>query len=174
MDIAANVLFFDEARQGVGGGGFDLAAVLAQLGRNPVEVERAVDVFFGCGGDLCSVIEAGERVLAERVAALERALTTVTLCILEPVKYCSAAPKEARGRRRTSICSPVRRRKLTLFWPLRDELRDGGIGGGVLDSGGDGVLFAGRAGDEHVEIADCVAAAAERTGRGDAFDAGKS
>ena len=38
-------------------------------------------------------IHAGESVLAQRVPALaEPSAAAVTLCIFDPVKYCSAAP----------------------------------------------------------------------------------
>ena len=64
----------DERGQGVGRGGLDLAVVLAQLGRNPVEVEGLVDVLLGGCGDDGAVVDAGQGVLVEGVAALEGAL----------------------------------------------------------------------------------------------------
>ncbi len=173
VDIAADVLLLDEAWKRVLRGGFDLAAVLAQLGRNPVEVEGAVDVFFGCGGDLGAVIEAGERVLAERIAALERALAHGNVVHLGAGEVLQRGA-EGGARQQTDVDLQTGAQvEADLVLAFRDELGNGRIGGGVFDGGGDDVFFAGGAGDEHVEIADGVAAAAERARGRDAFDAGK-
>ena len=46
-------------------GGFDLAAVLAQLGRNPRQAERLVDAGLGLAGDFDFVLDAEQAVFAE-------------------------------------------------------------------------------------------------------------
>ena len=74
VQIAADIAADDELRQRVLGGGFELAAVLAQFGRDVVEVERVVDFLLGGGGDDDVVFEAQQGVLAEREAALDGAL----------------------------------------------------------------------------------------------------
>ncbi len=80
VQVAANVGERDElGRPPVSaceacGGGFDLAAVFAQLGRDVVEVEGAVDLFFAGGGDDGVVFEAEQGIFAEREAALDGAL----------------------------------------------------------------------------------------------------
>ena len=51
MEVAADVGKGDEVGQGMGGGGFELAGVLAKLGWNVVEVEGVVDVSFAGRGD---------------------------------------------------------------------------------------------------------------------------
>src|ERR1039458_6973722 len=52
----------------------NLAAVLAQLGRNVVEVKRAIDFFLAGGGDDGVVFKPQQRILAQRQAALDGAL----------------------------------------------------------------------------------------------------
>ena len=47
VEIAADVGERDEVRESVGGGGFELAGVFAELGWDVVEVEGVVDVGFG-------------------------------------------------------------------------------------------------------------------------------
>ena len=51
LQVAANVGEFDEVREAMFFGGFDLAGVFAQLGRNEIELELGVDLFFGGAGD---------------------------------------------------------------------------------------------------------------------------
>ena len=74
VEIAVDVGADDEVGEGVvrraakaGGGGFDLAGVFAELGRDVVEVKGLVDFGFGGGRDdsVCRTIfcEAGEGVL---------------------------------------------------------------------------------------------------------------
>ncbi len=58
VEVAADVGEGDELREGVGGGGFELAGVFAELGRDVVEVEGVVDLFFGGGGDDGVVFDA--------------------------------------------------------------------------------------------------------------------
>jgi len=51
VQVAADVGEGDERGEGVGGGHLELAAVLAHLGRDVVEVEGVVDGLFAFGGD---------------------------------------------------------------------------------------------------------------------------
>ena len=74
VQVAANVGEGDERGQGVGGGGFEFAAVLAQLGRDVVEVEGVVDLLFAGGGDDRVVFETEQSVFAEGEAAFDGAL----------------------------------------------------------------------------------------------------
>ena len=49
VEVAAYIPALDERREGVQRGGFEFAAVLAEFGRNPVEVEGVVDGGFRVG-----------------------------------------------------------------------------------------------------------------------------
>ena len=64
VDVAADVGLGDEVREGVGEGGFEFAGVFSEFGRDPVQAECAIDLFFGGSGDERAVFDAGEGVLA--------------------------------------------------------------------------------------------------------------
>ena len=64
----------DELRQSVSLGGIDLTQILPQLGRNVVELELGVDLFFSFPRDRFFTVERGQAVLAEGVTHLQRAL----------------------------------------------------------------------------------------------------
>ena len=64
MQVAAQILARDQMRQGVIHRGFDLAAILTQLRRDPVETQRAIHLFLGASGDRFH--PAKESVLVER------------------------------------------------------------------------------------------------------------
>ena len=53
---------------------FDLAAVLAQLGRDECEAERPIDLFFGSTRDELAVVDPEEAIFVELEAALDRAI----------------------------------------------------------------------------------------------------
>ena len=143
------------------GGGFDLATVLAQFGRNPVEAERGVDFFFGGGGDRRAVFEPRQRVFAERVAHLERALAQGDVVHLGAGEVLQRRAVGALRQQAHVDLQAVAQVEADLVLAFGDDVRDGRIGGDVFDGGGDDVGFAGGAGDQHVEVADGFAAAAE-------------
>ena len=55
------------------GGGFDFAAIFAQLRRNEVELQLGVDLFFGRAGHAPLAFQRGQGVFVERVAHLSGA-----------------------------------------------------------------------------------------------------
>jgi hypothetical protein len=62
VQVAADVLNFDQRREAALGGGFDLAPVLAQLGRDPRQVQGAVNLFFRATQDfLVAALKAVEK-----------------------------------------------------------------------------------------------------------------
>ena len=70
MQVAAKIAALDQRRQFPGLGRFDLASVFAQLGRNPIQPQRGVDVFFPRRGDRGAV--AVKAVLVEQQSVLYR------------------------------------------------------------------------------------------------------
>ena len=65
VEIAANVPQFHQFGQAAFRGGFDLAAVFAQLGRNPRQTQRFVDPGLGIAGHFGIVLHAEQAVFAE-------------------------------------------------------------------------------------------------------------
>ena len=74
VDVALDVSERNELRQSICSGGFNFAAVLAQLGFDVGQAELGVDLFFGCAGNALVRVEPREAILIEREAKLERAL----------------------------------------------------------------------------------------------------
>src|SRR5207253_6996879 len=68
LQVAADVLDLDEARQTMLAGERDLATRFAQLRRHPVEAERVVDLLFGLARDPPRALE--QSVLVELVPLL--------------------------------------------------------------------------------------------------------
>ena len=155
------------------GGGFELAAVFAELGWDVVEVEGVVDVFFGGGGDDGVVFEAEEGVLGEGEAALDGALAEGDVVVLGAGEVLQGGSVAGAGEEADVDLEVVAEGEGDFVLAAGEELVDEGQGGDVLDGGGDDVGFAGGAGDEEVEVADGLAAAAEGAGGGDLVDAGE-
>ena len=63
-------------------GSLDLPAILAQLRRNVIELQRVVDLLLGRRGDDGVVFEAKQRVLGEGEAALDGPLTQRHVVVL--------------------------------------------------------------------------------------------
>ena len=80
VQIAAQVGERQQAWQCAALGGLDLAAVLAQLGRNVREAERPVDLFLRCARDELSVVVPVEAVFVELEAPLDGAIAQARCC----------------------------------------------------------------------------------------------
>ena len=74
VHVALQVFGRDQPWKLVLGGKVDLTQVLAHLGRNVIEVELGVDLFFGGACDWLFGFKVGETVLAQRESHLQRAL----------------------------------------------------------------------------------------------------
>jgi hypothetical protein len=164
LEIAAQVARRDQPGQSAGLCGLDLTAVLAQLGRNPGQVEGAVELLFGAAGDPLRAAE--EPVLVELELALPRDAPQRDVVAL-------AAREVGQGRAEAleRDCAQVgvdtvleSHEGLRLasgvdvnhLGHLGEELRDGcGLLGG----------------DQEVEIADRLLAATDRSRHGDLDDA---
>ena len=155
------------------GGGIDFAAVLAQLGRNVVEVERVIDLLLGGCRDDDIVFQAQQGVLAECEAALDGALAQ------RDVVHLGAGEVLQRGAVAGARQQPyidleiVAQGEADLVLSAREQLVDEREGGDMLDRGGDYVRLAGWAGDEQVEVADRLAAAPQRACWRDRLDSGE-
>ncbi len=173
VEVAADVCAGDEVGEGVGGGGFEFAGVFAQLGWDVVEVEGVVDVGFGCGGDDDVVFDAEESVLVQGEAAFDGALAKGYVVHLGAGEVLEGGSVAGAGEEADVDLEIVAEGEADFVLAFGEELVDEGQGGDVFDGGGDDVGLAGRAGDEEVEVADGLAAAAEGAGGGDLVDAGE-
>ena len=72
--VTANVGQFDQLRQGVLLGGFNLTLILAELWSYVVELQRGIDFFLGRAGHVSAVCNAGERIFTQRVTHFQRSL----------------------------------------------------------------------------------------------------
>ena len=72
VQVAADVAQLDQLRQLALAGCGQLAAVLAQLGRDPLHAEPLVDLLLGRAGDRLPALVVGDAVLAHVQAALDR------------------------------------------------------------------------------------------------------
>ncbi len=161
------------SRQFVFCGGFDLAAVLAQFGRNPIEPERAVHFLFGGGGNLRAVFHARQRVLAQCVTALDRALPDGDVVGLRAGEILQRGPERGTRQEAHIHLQPVAQAEADLVLTFREQVGDGRVCGHVVHGSSDHVLFAGRSGEEKVQVAHGLAAAPQGARRGHAFHAGK-
>ena len=74
VEVAAQIGEIDEPRERAGRGGVELAAHLAQLGRNPVEAERGVDLLLALAGDANLVGDPEQAVLVQLEALADGAV----------------------------------------------------------------------------------------------------
>jgi len=156
-------------RQTPFGRGVDLALILAQLGRNPRQVELPVDLFLGCAGHLGLAFELEQAVFVGRVAHLQAARAERDVVLL--------AAGEVEQRRTVGF---GRQRPHVHLDRLQTD-----FGAGFVDAPGEHFAdarmrdetvergFGAGTGDEQVQIADGLFSAAQASGRGDLFDAGR-
>src|SRR6185312_2830628 len=174
VDVAADVGLLDESGNGSSFSSFDFAVVLAEFGGNPLEAEGLVDIVFGGSGYDGAVIDAGQGVLVERVAALEGALADGYVVGLGAGEVLEGGSVGGLGQESDIDLQTIAEVEADLVLALGDEVHDGRIGGGVLDGGGHLILGAGGAGDKDVEVAAGFAAPAEGAGGLDGVEAGKA
>ena len=96
-----------------------------------------------------------------------------TLCILRAGEVLQGGSVAGAGKEADVDLEIVAQGEADFVLAFGEELVDEGEGGDVLDCGGDDIGLAGGAGDEEVEVADGLAAAAEGAGGGDLVDAGE-
>ncbi len=152
--------------------GFDFAAILPQLRRNAVEPELAVDLVFGCTGDSLVVLQGEEPVLAQGVALLQRALAQRHVVVLRAGEVLHRGAVGV-GRQGAHVdLHAAAQFEADLVVALGQHFDDAGEAQDLFDQlGPQMIVNAARPGDEHVEVADSFAAAAQRTGRRDLLDA---
>ena len=151
--------------QGVGRGGVDFAQVFAQLGRNVVELELGVDFFFGFSRDRLFGVERGQAVLAEGVTHLQRALAQGHVVGFRAGEILHGGA-EGFGRQKAHVhLHAAAQTKADFVLAAGDDFHQAGKFDDVLDQLlAGGVIAAGLARNQDVEVADRFASAAQRTG----------
>ena len=143
VHVAADVDFLNQPGKGVVGGRLDLAQVFAQLGRNPLHVQRSIDLFFGGRGDDGIIVQPGQRPFAERVAHLESPLAQGHVVRLGPGKVLQRRAVGLRGQQANVHLHAVGQVEADLVFTLGDQVGYARKRGHVFDRRGG--LF-GRAG----------------------------
>src|SRR5271154_3970206 len=86
VEVATDVGEFHQVGQAPLGGGFDLAGVFAELGRDPGKAQLFVDLFFGRAGYAFVIVHVGndarERVFAESESHFQGALAEGDVVVL--------------------------------------------------------------------------------------------
>ena len=103
VQIAAQIRPIDEMRQGVRLGRLDLAAKLAQLGSDPLEAERRVNVLLALAGNLRIVRDPEHSVFVEFEPEADRPIAKRDVVRLGPgeILQCGAATV---GGDQTQVC----------------------------------------------------------------------
>ncbi len=114
-----------------------------------------------------------ERVLVEGEAALDGALAQGDVVHLGAGEVLQGGAVAGAGEQANVDLEVVAQGEADFVLAAGEQLVDEGQGGDVLDGRRDHLGLAGGAGDEQVEVADGLAAAAEGAGGGDLLDAGE-
>ena len=159
--------------QGVILGGVDFAQVLAQLGRDVVELQLGVDFFFGFSGDRLFGVELGQAVFAEGVSHLQSALAQGDVVGFRAGEVLHGGAEGFRRQKAHVHLHAAAQAEADFVLAAGDDFHQAGEFDDVLDElFAGGVIAAGLAGDQDVEVADGFAPAAQGSGGRDLFHAG--
>jgi hypothetical protein len=157
VQIAAQIGRGHEARETASTDRFHLAVVLAQLGREPRQADRRVDVFLGRAGDPRSRRLVEHAVLAEPQPLAHRELAHAHVVILAPSEVLQRCAERLRlDDAEVDVQSRLVQDR-SARRAFRDDLRRGRQAAeGLHDARGV------ARGHEDVDVLDCLAAAARR------------
>ncbi len=166
VQVGAQVLELDQPGQRAGASELDLAGRLAQLGRDPGQIERPVDLLLGAPRHPLAIrFAAGQAVFVERQALVDRDAPQ-----LDVVRLAAGEIEQRRAERRARHhahvhleAAPELDRGFGL--PLAEDVGDVGVAHERLHH-----RLEVRAAHQHVEVADGLAAAPEGTGDLDLLD----
>ena len=85
-------------------------------GRSPLQSQRRRP----------AIVQTRQSIFAQRVAPFQRSLAERNIMHFRAGEVLQGSAIAALGKKRTSTCSPLRKRKLTLFWPLASNSAIGG------------------------------------------------
>ncbi len=165
VDIALQVGLGDQLGHGVGFSGIDFAQVLAQLGRDVVELKLGVDLFFSFSCDRLFGVECGQAVLAEGVTHLQGALAQGHIVGFRAGEILHGGA-EGFGRQKAHIhLHAAAHPKADFIVAAGDDFHEPGKFDDVVDEVLAGpVMAAGLARNQDIEVADGLASTAQRSG----------
>ncbi len=147
-------------------GSLDLSAILAQFGRNGIELELAIDLIFGCAGNALVIVQAKQPVLAQREPHAQRTLAQRDVVVLRSGEVLH---RRAIGFRRQGAhihlhsFAQFETHFVVAFGQYFDDSRKAQ---NFFDQPSTLlVINTARPGDQHIEITHRLPSAAQRTGR---------
>src|SRR5437016_3907444 len=155
-------------------GGIDFALILAQLGRDVVELQFRINFLLSFSRYSFLIIKPRQAVFAERVAHLESALAQSDVVGFRSGEILHGSAERFRRQQAHVNLHASAQAEANFIFATRDDLHQAGQLDDVFDQFiALGIVAAGFAGDENIEITDGFASAAQRSGRSNFLHAGK-
>ena len=158
--------------QSMGPGGIDLSQIFAQLGRNVVEFQPGVDLFFSFSGDRFFGFQIGQAVFTQGVSHLQGALPQGNVMGLRAGEILHGGAEGFRRQKAHVHLHAAAQTKAHFVFAASDDFHKAGKLDDVLDQAFAGnVVAAGLARDQNIEVAHGFPPAAQRTGGSHFFHA---
>ena len=140
----------------------DFALVFPQLGRNKIELELGIDLFFGFAGNWLLIVETCEAVFAQGETHLQSALTQGNVVSLGAGEVLQGGAEGVRWKQTHIHLHTTALAKADLVFALRNNLHQAWESDEVLDQLlPTGIVNARRACHQDIEITDRLASAAQ-------------
>src|SRR5215467_950262 len=150
----------------------DFSEILTHLRRNIVELELAIDFFFGAAGDRFFSFKRGEAVFIERISHLERSLAQGNVVRLRPREVLHGSAERFRRKKPHVDLHPTAEMEADLVIAASNDIHDRRIFRDICNRLLTTFFAAARlASDQDVEVANRFASAAQRPGGSDLVDA---
>ncbi len=151
--------------------GFNFAAALAHLRRNAIQLERAIDLFLRRARHQLLVVQTKQPILIQRVAHLQRALAQAHIVVLRAGEVLHRRAIRLWRQQPHIHLHSVAQLEADFVFTFGQNVHDAGEAQNLFDQlGALLVVNATRPGDEHVKIADGLAAAPQRSRGRDLLD----
>ena len=173
MQIAAQIAAHNQLWQSVFRSCIQFAAVLPQLRRNVIEIERVINILLCRRSNDDIIFKPQQRVFAQRQAAFNCALPQRNVMHLRPGKILQRR-SITRPREQSHIdLKVVAKREADLVLSLRQELVDQRKRRNVVHRCSNHFGLASRSSHQQIQVADTLSPPSQRPGRRDRIDARK-